>query len=248
MVKIGHARISEYGTIDGKAGDQTKQEVSVTNWYADNWIAVYRPKNPKHAEIIAQKCIDACNNDHIGYSQYTRYSLYNEVCNNNFDIKHLTKNCNADCSALVMTCCRAAGITVPKHMITATMDADLMKTGNFEKFVALKYTAKADLLKRGDILLKVGHTAIVVQTDEAAADNYEVARYFNGKLARTRKTTCTCNMRTGAGIDKPIKKVLPVGTKCFNYGYYNTDKRGVTWYLCVADNVTGYISEKVLRL
>lgn len=55
-------------------------------------------------------------------------------------------------------------------------------------------------------------------------------------------------MRTGAGIDKPIKKVLPVGTKCFNYGYYNTDKRGVTWYLCVADNVTGYISEKVLTL
>lgn len=246
MAKIGHARISEFGTVDGKAGDQTRQEVCITNWYPDNWIAVYRPRNDRHAEIIAQKCVDACNNDHIGYSQYTRYSLFNAVCNNDFDIKGLKTDCNADCSALVMTCCRAAGITVPKNMITATMDTALMKTGNFEKFVALKYTAKDSLLCRGDILLKVGHTAIVVEGNPKSKSNYDVARYFNGKLARTRATTCTCNMRTGAGIDKPVKRVLPAGTKCMNYGYYNVDKRGVVWYLCIADGETGYVSEKVL--
>lgn len=247
--KIGHARISEFGTVDGSGGDQTKKEVCITPWYADNWIAVYRPRNPKHAEIIAKKCEDACKNDHIGYSQYTRYSLFNNVCNTGFDIAGLKKDCNADCSALVMTCCRAAGITVPKHMITATMDVDLMKTGNFEKLVALKYIAKDDLLKRGDILLKVGHTAIVVEgSEDPEPRKIDVARFFNGKLARTRKTTCTCNMRTGAGIDKPIIRVLPAGTRAACYGYYNTDKRGVTWYLCIADKETGYISEKVLTL
>ena len=40
MVKIGHARISENGSIDGAKGDQTKNEVCITDWYNGNWLAV----------------------------------------------------------------------------------------------------------------------------------------------------------------------------------------------------------------
>ena len=60
MVKIGHARISERGTVEGTAGDQTTHEVEVSNWYSGGWQAVFRPNDPDRAEIIAKACECAC--------------------------------------------------------------------------------------------------------------------------------------------------------------------------------------------
>ena len=53
-VKIGHARIDENGRAkNGKAGDQTKKEVMISDWYDGNWHTVFRAKNSKQAEKIA---------------------------------------------------------------------------------------------------------------------------------------------------------------------------------------------------
>lgn len=252
MVRIAHARISEHGTANGTAGDQTGGEVAITNWAYDGWIAVYRPINLKHAEIIASKAEEAASNPHVGYSQYEdggRLSLFNAVCNNGYDIKGLTINVNCDCSSLVMTCCRAAGITVSKNMITATEDNTLMKTGSFTKLTSIPMLTKGQGLKRGDILLKVGHTAIVVEGSNKQVTNrpvLKIAPYFDRSKAKTYKTTCTCNMRYGASTSEPVRRVLPVNTSCYCYGYYNKDKRGVIWYLCIVSGEVGYISEKVL--
>ena len=54
-VKIGSARIDENGrAYNGKAGDQTGNEVSTQNWYlhSKGW-RVFRAKNPGVAEKIA---------------------------------------------------------------------------------------------------------------------------------------------------------------------------------------------------
>lgn len=251
-MKIGHARISEHGTANGSAGDQTGGEVAITNWYPDKWIAVYRAKNEKHREIIAKKCEEACNNNYVGYSQYEdggRLSLFKAVCNNAYDIEGLTKKVNCDCSALVMTCCRAAGITVSKNMITATEDADLMNTGAFIKYTTPLMLTKGNGLQRGDILLKVGHTAIVVEGFNEPVKPKKVlkiARFFDRGRAGSYKTTCTCNLRYGASLTDPIRKVLPADTTVYNYGYYNTDARGVEWLLVIAGADVGYVSRKVL--
>lgn len=247
MIRIAHARISEQGTKDGKAGDQTKHEVMITGWTNTKWTEIYRPKNDAHAEIIAQKAVDAANNDHIGYSQYSRYSLFNAVCNNGYDIRGLKQDVNCDCSSLVMTCCRAAGITVPKGMYTGSEDTDLMKTGAFMRFRTPSMLA-GEGLRRGDILRKVGHTAIVVTGSDQAELFYKLdsAKSFDPSLAKKYLTTTTCYLRTGAGTTKQIITTLRVGTACYNFGYYTKDKRGVKWLYVVTGHLTGFISERVV--
>ena len=77
-VKIGSARIDEYGRAHGgQAGDQTGKEVSTQNWYLSSkgW-RVFRAKNPSVAEKIAQCMERACKNSKIGYDQYQRNTLY----------------------------------------------------------------------------------------------------------------------------------------------------------------------------
>lgn len=258
MVKIGHARISENNSIDGIKGDQTKKEVCITDYIYDNWIAVYRPKSTKAAETIARKCEEACRNDNIGYSQYSRYSLFNEVCNNNYNIKDLKKPCNCDCSSLVMVCCRAANITVPKAMYTYSMDNDLMKTGNFEKLTNVKYRSISRYLKRGDILLKAGHTAIVLSDGDGATsgdkdiiNSSQMARHYSGRLSGKKITTGDVNIRDGAGRSFKSFGVIKKGTTIRNYGYYNNASDGTMWLLCVYTTntkiITGYVSARYLK-
>ena len=254
MVKIGHARISENGTVDGKAGDQTKQEVVITNWYNDRWIAVYRPKNVIHAEKIAKLVEEVCKNDKVGYSQYSRYTLFNQLSNNGYNVSRLTA-CNCDCSSLVMTACRSVGITVPKAMITATEDNDLMKTGNFTRYITADYLNNSAKLKRGDILLKVGHTAVVLSDGTSIASNTikatKGAKDFDNKLTGKKVTKYYANMRNGGSIEDKILTFIPINTTLQCYGYYTLDNRGVKWFYCVyvKGNTTyyGFVSEKMVK-
>ena len=257
MVKIGHARISENNSVDGLKGDQTKNEVCITDWYNGNWLAVFRPKQKRHADIIATKCEDACKNDNIGYSQYSRYSLYNEVCNTNFDIKGLKKKVNCDCSSLVMTCCRSANITVPKAMATYTMMSDMMKTGNFQLLSDKKYLSDYRYLKRGDILLKSGHTAIVLTDGDGAYSTGTkikakyMPREFDNKLSGVKITTGNVYMRDGSGKNYGTLCVIKPNTKVRCYGFYSNSTDGSMWLYCVYQgNVaeyTGFISGRYLK-
>lgn len=60
------------------------------------------------------------------------------------------------------------------------------------------------------------------------------------------KTTATLNMRTGAGTNKTVIKVLAQGAKVTWYGYY-TLVSGVKWYLVVdSTGQTGFVSYQYL--
>ena len=111
-VTIGSARLDEKGKISGgKAGNQTKKEVSIQDWYpkAKGW-RVIRPNKASVAAAIA-KCMQmACNNANIGYDQNQRDSLYSDASKFGFDVSKVTKATETDCSALVRVCCAYAGI------------------------------------------------------------------------------------------------------------------------------------------
>lgn len=273
-VKIGHASIDENNKANnGKAGDQTAKEVCTRNWYSKPWTSVIRPKDSAHAEKIAKAMEQACANDNIGYDQYQRTTLYTQAKALNWDISKITTACECDCSSLVAVCVNAAGIAVSKDIYTGNEKTALANTGAFTVLTDAKYIGKADYLKRGDILLGAGHTAIVLTngdsvstatnsntandtpkvettaTEEVKAK--DVARNFLQPLTGTYTVTAwQLNVRHGAGTTKKIMTTIPKGTKVKCYGYY-TQWMGSNWlYIQFTYNgvkYTGFASDKYLK-
>ena len=162
-VKIGHASIDENRKVNGgTAGDQTKAEVCTRNWYNKPWTSVIRPKDSIAAEKIAIAMEQACANDKIGYDQHQRTTLYAQAKANNWDLSKITTACECDCSSLVAVCVNAAGISVSKDIYTGNELSALKATGKFDVYTSIQYITKDSYLKRGDILLGDGHTAIVL--------------------------------------------------------------------------------------
>ena len=169
MVKIGHAVHDENKKAKGgQAGDQTGDEVKIANWYNKPWTHVFRPEDEDDAEMIAATCEAICVNDYVGYDQSQRTTLFDEMKKHDFDVEEVETPVETDCSALVAVCVNAAGINVSKSMYTGSELAVLKNTGKFEILTDDAYTKSYDRLKRGDILLGQGHTAIVLSDGENA--------------------------------------------------------------------------------
>jgi cell wall-associated NlpC family hydrolase len=248
-VKIGHASLDENKKAkDGKAGDQTGNEVTIQNWYNRNWLIVFRAKDSKVAEKIAQTMEQACANDKVGYDQKQRTTLYEQAKKLNWDISKINTACECDCSSLVAVCVNAAGINVSKDMYTGNQKAVLTKTSKFEVLTDSKYLVKPDHLQRGDILLASGHTAIVLSNDTKLAIDH--AQSYLSSLAGTYKVTATkLNIRSGAGTQKRVIIAIPKDTKIKCYGYY-TELNNINWlYVQFKYNnitVNGFASAKYL--
>lgn len=177
-VYIGHASIDERGKAKGgAAGDQTGKEVYKRTWYSKPWHTVFRAKSATVAEKIAKAMEQACANNNIGYDQYQRTTLYTLAKAKGWDISKVTTKCETDCSALVAVCCNAAGVTVSKDIYTGNQTAALKATGKFTIYTESKYVGGSSYLKRGDILLGNGHTAIVLSDGDkvTVAKNETVA-------------------------------------------------------------------------
>ena len=160
-ITLGHASISENGTVNGQPGDQTGNEVCTRTWQegtAGYWHTVIRANDPNVAEKIATAMRKACDNNNIGYGQSDRLSLYTKAQAKNWDLSKITEKCNTDCSALVAVCVNAAGISVSGSMTTYNEVQVLSNTGKFE----IIKTNSSNNLKRGDIVLSNDHTAVVL--------------------------------------------------------------------------------------
>lgn len=181
---ISHAVSDENGkSKGGKAGDQTGKEVRTQEWYcytSSPWLYVFRAKKKEQLEAIAKAAEDivAAN---VGYDQSQRTTLFTEAQKHDFDFAKMEHATETDCSAMVAVCCNAAGISVSKDMYTGNEKAVLMATKKFDCLDQECYTRSSQKLKRGDILLKNGHTAIVT------AQQYIISRqleYVQGKVMR----------------------------------------------------------------
>ena len=222
-VKIGHASIDENNKAQGgNAGDQTKKEVCTRSWYSKPWTSVIRPKDSAKAEKIAHAMEQACANDKIGYDQNQRTTLYTQAKAVNWDLSKIATACECDCSSLVAVCVNAAGIKVSKDIYTGNQKAALNATGAFTTYTDSKYISKADYLKRGDILLGNGHTAIVltdgggVSTAPAApsTENKSVeqiakevirGKWGNGAARKAKLTAAGYNYTE---VQKQVNKIL----------------------------------------
>ncbi len=172
-VIIGSARIDERGKISGgKDGDNNGREVSTQNYYAKPAGApwrVLRPKNATKAAKIAACMRKACANDHIGYNQNRRLTLYNLAKPHGFDVSKVTQNCSTDCSALVRVCCAYAGIAVG-NFTTSNEARMLLATGEFVEMADKKYRTGSAYLREGDVLVtpSKGHTVVVLSSGNAS--------------------------------------------------------------------------------
>jgi hypothetical protein len=257
-VKIGHAHSDENGRAScGTAGDQSSREVVIQDWYlrSSGWTIVFRPKDNKVAEKIAKAMEQACANDNIGYDQSQRTTLYTKAKELKWDLSKIKDKCECDCSSLVAVCANAAGITINKNMYTGSQKVLLEATGKFSILTDKKYLTKPEHLKRGDIILGPGHTAIVLSDGTSISDNIkkttiDSAKSFKNSFAGTYKVTASkLNIRFGAGALKKVIVVIPKDTEVKCYGYF-TKTLGTNWfYVQLTYNgvkYTGFASSKYL--
>lgn len=170
-VMFSHAASNENGqTAGGKAGDQTKREVRIEEFFDYDWQYILRPIDPKVAEGMAKGAEQAAANDNVGYDQPDRYSFYEQAKLKNFDISKIDKPCNTDCSQMVTTLTLGQGVPrLSKYVWTANMVEAFQYTKAFD--IILYQNQKQ--LRRGDALLTVTkhHVVMVIRgyDDEAPA-------------------------------------------------------------------------------
>ena len=154
-VRIGHASISEKGTINGVKGDQTGGEVCTRTFYSKPWdyAAIVREK---HAQAVES----ACANDNNGYGQNDRNTLNTLAKAVGYDLSRVGK-CNCDCSSLqnVAAVASGAGATYGSNgWTTSTMKAALQKLG-YKIITDATYLANAKYCVRGAIYVRASsHT------------------------------------------------------------------------------------------
>lgn len=181
MIRIAQAASSETGTKYGKAPNQRRTGVTIAKpggnldgelnviQFSGGWECVYRPKDSRVAEFIANFMMSAVSNgSHIGYSQdASRVGVFDACAKmtlpNPAQINTLV---NCDCATLVGAAVYYAGIKLSalRKLCTWEMEDVLMKSGKFIKLTDKALLQSGVGIKRGDILWKTGHTAVSLDT------------------------------------------------------------------------------------
>jgi hypothetical protein len=99
--KVAYASISEKGTINGAAGNQTGKELKVREYYDFGQTLYFRFNNSTDAWYMGTIAERLAKNLKIGYSQADRASLYQQAKKTGWQSKKITEPCNCDCSQLV---------------------------------------------------------------------------------------------------------------------------------------------------
>lgn len=171
-IKIGHASADERGkATGGTGGDQTGKEVCIRNWYKGGWTVLLRPVSAAIAELSAKACEAACANKNIGYDQHGRNTLHDKAKAADFDLAAIGQPCECDCSSLMHVCAIAGGARLSygsNGLTTRNMVSGFVGSGDYTKLTESKYLTSDQYLRRGDILVKDGHTAMVLENGSKA--------------------------------------------------------------------------------
>lgn len=162
-VLIGHASISEHGTINGTRGDQTGKEVCIRSWYSKQWNVLLICTDKVLAAKAAQEMKYACANDNIGYGQYDRRSAYDSALKNGNTFKNASGN--TDCSQLASSCYKLAGLDVSPDCTTRNMRQAFLKTGKFVEYTDSAHLTSDAYAEVGAIYLKEGSHVVMALED-----------------------------------------------------------------------------------
>ena len=264
-MRIGHASISENGTVNGQKGDQTGKEVVIREYYIKPWDILLRPKNHNKAEIMAQSCEEACKNGAIGYSQSTRNTLRQEAMKTNFDLSKVGL-CNCDCSSFMSVCAESAGIAIPYSYgnapTTKTMQQAFMSTGEFDLYTDYSHLNSPNFLKRGDILVAIGkHTVMALDTGTLADNvqnmkdsdnafaidisanqgNINFAKVKESGISKVILRSTTKNMQPDTKWNEYLKGCdnNKIDVECYKYSYATTTTQSIAEANCVLSLLNG---------
>lgn len=218
------ARIDERGrAVGGRAGDQSGSELNCHTLAGTGaWTYILRPP-AKAKETMIKQAYAAAKNNHIGYDQNQRTTLFTQAKAKKWDIAKITVDCETDCSALIAVLCNCAGLSVSKDMYTGNQVAALTKVG----FTKMGYAESK--LKPGDVIWRKGHTEIYVGTTTSYVAPKTTASYqhklvdlshWNGSvdLAKVKKAGYHVILKVGpvnGGIDQ---RFLERAKKCESLG------------------------------
>ena len=194
-VRIGHASISENGTVNGTKGDGTGKEVCVREWYSKPWdfMAIHPEEavREKHAKAVEA----ACANDNIGYGQGDRNTLNTLAKAVGYDLSRVGK-CNCDCSSLQHVAAVASGAAGVSYggngWTTSTMKTALQKAG-YKIITARECLDNAAYCVRGAIYVKTAsHTVCGLDNGANCKKTLEKA----GLTASAQQNTAAAGERT----------------------------------------------------
>ena len=252
-----------------KSGDDTVGEVRISNYRAFATIIIrYKDRDLARAHAAASRFFS--NSALVGYSQPDRLSLNTEVVRvgyNNY--KSISNKCNCDCSSLQSLCARMVGVAEFKSWATSNMVTGFNKLYLYQhgkinakevpaEFLVLdkyftilkeeRYLVNSDYLMEGDLMLKDGHIAVVLN-DGAMSVKYstlEKAAGTNPDLIGVYTVNCPLNLRYGSSTDYQIIKVLKQGEKLKSTkGKYGANPNWIR-IKEVSTNIIGYVNSSYI--
>ena len=234
-VRIGHASISEKGTINGTKGDSTKKEVCVRTWYNGSWdfIAVHPDEavRIKHATAVEH----ACANDNIGYGQGDRNTLNIEAKNVGYDLTKVANKCNCDCSSLQNVAAKASGakgVTYASNGWTTRTMKNKLKAAGYIIIEDATYLTSSTYCVKGAIYVREGkHTVCGLDNGSKYKKTLEKAGLIGTAITKqdpsevkmettTTKTAKICTVKLNQ-LEKGSKdnSVKALQTLLIGYGY-----------------------------
>lgn len=156
-------------TADNPGGNMDGELNVVPN--PNNWETCFRTVDEGAAEFIAafmEKAV--ANGSHIGYSQdATRTGVFDALKQSGKnDPATITELVNCDCATLVGAAVYFSGLKLDslRKLCTWEMEEVLGGSGAFITIKDKELLKTGKGIRRGDILLRSGHTAVSIDTDE----------------------------------------------------------------------------------
>lgn len=173
MIRIGHASIDENGKIaGGKVGDQTGKEICIRSWYSKPWNVYLECTDQALADRAAAFMEQICSDDNFGYDQGQRITGYNAIVANGSKVKGAKGE--FDCSSLVSTCYRLAGLPVSPANTTRSIRETFMVTGKFKVYTDTIHLSSDTYAKPGGIYLKEGsHVVMALEYGSMSKNPYK---------------------------------------------------------------------------
>ena len=198
-VLIGHASISEKGTVNGAKGDSTGKEVCTRAWYSKPWDFMAIHPDAKVRERHAKAVEVACANNNIGYGQSNRNTLNTLAKAVGYDLSKVGK-CNCDCSSLqnvAAVASGAKGVTYGSNgWTTSTMKSALQSAG-YKIITDSTYLKSADYCVRGAIYVKSGsHTVCGLTNGAKASQTLKKAGIISSNITSTTTTSTISYSKT----------------------------------------------------
>ena len=221
-VLIGHASISEKGTIEGAKGDSTGKEVCTRTWYSKPWSYMAIHPDPDIRERHAQAVEAACANNMIGYGQSDRNTLNAQAKKVDYDLSKIKTKCNCDCSSLQNVAAVAAGaqgvIYGSNGWTTSSMRAALEKAG-YKIITASTYLKSAVYCVRGAIYVKPGsHTVCGLNNGSKAAQTLKKAGASGSSSSGSGESRILKRGMTGEDVKDMQQGLIKAGYSCGSCG------------------------------